>query len=192
MPVSSHNQRHPDCHLDCRNSAILIVAQHCTTQEVRVLQPAASRVRAHPCYPSLYSYSLLVEPSIARPDDPRLPRPPKPVPSLMHVMVPQLQPVIRGYRPMPLPGFTLLPHPSSPELPSLHRHYPTSSLLRTSPPPRRPSLTLAGCRLACADHRRGFPCCCHILLHTCRRQYPGGTVRCSRCSLPVRCQPPPC
>jgi NAD(P)-dependent dehydrogenase (short-subunit alcohol dehydrogenase family) len=29
--------------------------------------------------------------------------------------------------------------------PSLHRHYPASSLLRTHPPPMRPGLPLAGC-----------------------------------------------
>ena len=29
----------------------------------------------------------------------------------------------------------------------LHRHYPASSLLRTSPPPTRPDLALAGCPL---------------------------------------------
>jgi len=29
----------------------------------------------------------------------------------------------------------------------LHRHYPVSTLLRASPPPRRPGLTLAGCPL---------------------------------------------
>ena len=31
--------------------------------------------------------------------------------------------------------------------PLLHRHYPVSTLLRTSPPPTRPGLALAGCPL---------------------------------------------
>ena len=77
------------------------------------------------------------------------------------------------------------------EAPSLRRHYPTSPVLRASPPPRRPKLVLADSRLASTRHRRGFPCCCCLPLHACRRQYPGGTGRCPRHSLPDRCQPSP-
>ena len=43
------------------------------------------------------------------------------------------------------------------EVPSLHRHYPASLVLRTSPPPCRPNLTLAGCRLARATPPAGLP-----------------------------------
>ena len=49
------------------------------------------------------------------------------------------------------------PHPSSPEAPSLHRRYPASPVLRASPPPRRPRLTLAGSRLARATPPAGLP-----------------------------------
>ena len=82
------------------------------------------------------------------------------------------------------------PHPSSPEAPSLHRNYPASLVLRASPPPPT----------AQADPH-GFPVdACHAtggasrvatfsLLSTCHRQYPGGTDRCLRRSLPGRWQP---
>ena len=78
------------------------------------------------------------------------------------------------------------------EVPSLHRHYPASLVLRTSPPPCWPNLTLAGCRLAHATPPAGLP----VLrpsppFHTCRRYYPGGTGRCLRRSLPDRWQPSP-
>ncbi len=78
------------------------------------------------------------------------------------------------------------------EVPSLHRHYPASLVLRTSPPPCRPNLALAGCRLARATPPAGLP----VLrpsppFHTCRRYYPGGTGRCLRRSLPDRWQPSP-
>jgi len=58
------------------------------------------------------------------------------------------------------------------EAPSLHRHYPASSVLRTSPPPHtaRPvSRELPVDRYH--DHRWGFPCCVwsqqtsHLLRH---------------------------
>ena len=81
--------------------------------------------------------------------------------------------------------------PSRTEAPSLRRRYPVSPVLRASPSPRQPRLVLAVSRLARARHRRGFPCCCCLPLHACRRQYPGGTGRCSRRSLPDRCQPSP-
>ena len=81
--------------------------------------------------------------------------------------------------------------PSRTEAPSLRRRYPASPVLRASPSPRRPRLVLAVSRLARARHRRGFPCCCCLPLHACRRHYPGGTGRRPRRSLPDRCQPSP-
>ena len=57
-------------------------------------------------------------------------------------------------------GPSPLRHPSSPEAPFLDGHCPASSVLRTSPPPCRPGLPLAGFRLPRARHRQGFPCCC--------------------------------
>ena len=84
------------------------------------------------------------------------------------------------------------PHPSSPEAPSLHRNYPASLVLRASPPPRRPRLTLTGSRLTRATPPAGLPVLLPVsLLSTCHRQYPGGTDRCFRRSLPGRWQPSP-
>ena len=64
--------------------------------------------------------------------------------------------------------------PSLTEAPSLHRSYPASSVLRTSPPPHtaRPvsrELPVDPYR----DHRWGFPCCVWSPLRTCHRHYPG-------------------
>ena len=82
------------------------------------------------------------------------------------------------------------PHPSSPEAPSLHRNYPASLVLRASPPPRRPRLTLTGSRLTRATPPAGLPVLLPVsLLSTCHRHYPGGTDRCFRRSLPGRWQP---
>ena len=60
------------------------------------------------------------------------------------------------------------------EVPSLHRSYPASTVVRTSPPPhtawpvsRELPVDHNG------DHRWGFPCCCWSTLPTCRRHYPG-------------------
>ena len=65
------------------------------------------------------------------------------------------------------------------EAPSLRRHYPTSPVLRASPPPRRPKLVLADSRLARAHATDGASRVAAVsLLHACRRQYPGGTGRC--------------
>ena len=60
------------------------------------------------------------------------------------------------------------------EAPSLHRSYPASSVLRTSPPPHtaRPvsrELPVDPYR----DHRWGFPCCVWSPMPTCHRHYPG-------------------
>ena len=67
-----------------------------------------------------------------------------------------------------------------------------SLVLRTSPPPCRPNLTLAGCRLARATPPAGLPVLRPIpsSIHA-TAQYPGGTGRCSRRSLPDRWQPSP-
>jgi hypothetical protein len=64
--------------------------------------------------------------------------------------------------------------PSLTEVPSLHRSYPASSVLRTSPPPHtaRPvsrELPVDPYR----DHRWGFPCCVWSPLPACHRHYPG-------------------
>jgi hypothetical protein len=64
--------------------------------------------------------------------------------------------------------------PSLTEAPSLHRRYPASSVLRTSPPPHtaRPgSRELPVDRYR--DHRWGFPCCVWSPMRTCHRHYPG-------------------
>jgi hypothetical protein len=60
------------------------------------------------------------------------------------------------------------------EAPSLHRHYPASSVLRASPSPHtaRPDSHELPVDPNC-DHRWGFPCCCWSTLHVCRRHYPG-------------------
>ena len=76
--------------------------------------------------------------------------------------------------------------------PSLRRHYPTSPVLRASPPPCRPDLTLTGCRLARATPpHRASRVASIPLFHACCHQYPGGTRRCVCRSLPDRCQPSP-
>ena len=64
--------------------------------------------------------------------------------------------------------------PSLTEAPSLRRHYPASSVLRTSPPPhtaRPDSRELLVDRYH--DHRWGFPCCLWSPMRTCRHHYPG-------------------
>ena len=76
--------------------------------------------------------------------------------------------------------------------PSLLRHYPDSTVQRTSRHPGRPSLTLADRRLVgTPHHRRGFPCFIGLPMPACRRHYPGGTVGCICRSLPQRWQPSP-
>jgi hypothetical protein len=83
--------------------------------------------------------------------------------------------------------------PSLTEAPSLGRHYPASSVLRTSPPPHtaRPvSRELPVDRYH--DHRWGFPCCVWSPMRTCHRHYPGRFN--GACSLVyLHCQrPSPC
>src|SRR6266404_2926587 len=72
-----------------------------------------------------------------------------------------------------LPRFHATPEVRS--LPStgitrLHRYYEPLRL------PGRPGLTLAGVRLGLRPHRQDLPCCVDLLVQTCRRHYPGGTV----------------
>jgi hypothetical protein len=62
------------------------------------------------------------------------------------------------------------------EVPSLHRHYPASAVLRTSPPPRSPGLSLAGIRLVTAGHTLGLPVLRTLSLCTCCRHYPGAAA----------------
>src|SRR5947208_8766100 len=60
------------------------------------------------------------------------------------------------------------------EAPSLHPHYPASSVLRASPPPHtaRPVSRELPVDQYC-DHRWGFPCCVWPPMPACRRHYPG-------------------
>ena len=83
-------------------------------------------------------------------------------------------------------------HRSSPEAPSLRRHYPVSQVIWASPPPCRPDPALAGCRLARATPpNRASRVASIPLFHACCRHYPGGTCRCMCRSLPDRWQPSP-
>jgi hypothetical protein len=67
-------------------------------------------------------------------------------------------------------------HRSSPEAPSLHRHYPASPVLRASPPPCRPSLPLTGSRFgACLTTHRASHVAAFFSFHACQRHYPGGS-----------------
>ena len=78
------------------------------------------------------------------------------------------------------------------EAPSLCRRYPASQVLWASPRPCRPDLTLTGCRLARATPpNRASRVASIPLFHACCRQYPGGTCRCARRSLPDGWQPSP-
>ena len=78
------------------------------------------------------------------------------------------------------------------EAPSLRRRYPVSPVLRASPPPSpaRPDphgLSVGACHATGGASRvASIP-----LFHACRRQYPGGTGRCPRRSLPGPWQPSP-
>ena len=114
------------------------------------------------------------------------------VPSLGHVMLPGFLVVIRGNRHGHSRDPSPFGHRSSPEAPSLRRHYPASLVLQASPPPCRPNLTLTGCRLARATPPgRASRVASTLLFHACCRQYPGGTRRCVRRSLPDGYQPSP-
>ena len=86
------------------------------------------------------------------------PRPLGSSPSLVHVMTSGIPARLRGTRPSATPA-SLLPFSIAFHLRSL----PSAGItrlprhLRTSPPPCRPDLTLAGCRLACAAPPAGLP-----------------------------------
>ncbi len=84
-------------------------------------------------------------------------------------------------------------HRSSPEAPSLHRHYPASPVLRASPPPCRPSLPLTGSRFgACLTHPQGFPCCCLLPLPCVPASLPRRVQRGARVArFPLRLRPSP-
>ena len=83
-------------------------------------------------------------------------------------------------------------HRSTPEVPFLDRHYPASSVVRTSPPPRPAQPAPHGVPVgACHTTDRASRVAPIPLFHACRRQYPGGTSRCACRSLPGQCQPSP-
>ena len=72
-------------------------------------------------------------------------------------------------------------HRSSPEAPSLHRHYPASPVLRASPPPCRPSL---GVPVRCVPQPTGLPMLLPPSPSMRARHYPGGSKGVPACSLP--------
>jgi hypothetical protein len=80
----------------------------------------------------------------------------------------------------------------STEAPSLHRHYPASSVLRASPSPHtaRPVSHEVPVDRDC-DHRWGFPCCLWSPVSTCCRHYPGRSERPNRSLLIPRRRPSP-
>ena len=107
-------------------------------------------------------------------------------------MLPGSPVIVRGNRHSHSRDPSPFGHRSSPEAPSLRRRYPASPVLQASPPPCRPDLALAGCRLARATPPdRASRVASTLLFHACCRHYPGGTCRCMCRSLPDRCQPSP-
>ena len=107
-------------------------------------------------------------------------------------MLPGFPVIVRGNRHSHSRDPSPFGHRSSPEAPSLRRRYPASPVLQASPPPCRPDLALAGCRLARATPPdRASRVASIPLFHACCRHYPGGTCRCMCRSLPDRCQPSP-
>jgi hypothetical protein len=80
-----------------------------------------------------------------------------------------------------LPISTLLLNPKrvKSRAPSLHRHYPASSVQYASlRHPNRPSLTLTSCQLIPSyNHRWGFPCCVDPLCMHAVANTPAGRIR---------------
>src|SRR5437762_9121024 len=63
------------------------------------------------------------------------------------------------------------------EVPSLHRHYPASAVLRTSPPPQGAQPVPRGLPVGRRfDHALGFPVLRTLSLCTCCRHYPGAAA----------------
>jgi hypothetical protein len=85
-------------------------------------------------------------------------------------------------------GSCYLGHLSWIRAPSLHRHYPDSSVVRTHPPSASagagPHGFTIGVTCHCHPTEADFPCSVSILCHACCHHYPGGTSRCSCRSLP--------
>ena len=155
-------------------------------EAVEQLQQLAKAARLPPC--STRRARWAAEPVHAS----TTPRLSSAVPSLGHVVLPGSPVIIRGNRQSHSRDPSAFGHRSSPEAPSLRRHYPASQVLRASPPPYRPDPALAGCRLARATPPdRASRVASIPLFHACCRHYPGETCRCLRRSLPDRCQPSP-
>jgi hypothetical protein len=79
--------------------------------------------------------------------------------------------------------------------PSLHRHYPASSVLRASPSSQAALPCPHGQQVATpksASTARDFPCCYRTPSRACCHQCPGGMTRCFFRSLDVSWQPSPC
>jgi hypothetical protein len=88
----------------------------------------------------------------------------------------------------PLPLVALPPT----RVPSLHRHYPASAVLRTHPPPYPARPVPRGLPVDHVDdHRAGLPVLHLRSVQTCRRHYPGGIVSGAVARYPPRCQPSP-
>src|SRR6202158_2287162 len=63
------------------------------------------------------------------------------------------------------------------EVPSLHRRYPASAVLRTSPPPQGARPVPRGLPVGrCSDHAVGLPVLRTLSLCTCCRHYPGAAA----------------
>ena len=73
-------------------------------------------------------------------------------------------------------------------MPSYRHGHP---ILRSGPPPPRPRLSLAGCRLVCAASAGALRVAAISLYQASRRHCSGETGRRLCCSLPIRCQPSP-
>ena len=119
-------------------------------------------------------------------------RPLRSSPLLVHVMTSGIPAHLRGTRPSVTPA-SLLPFAIAstcgpfppPALPGFLGTADLSATLPGQPDPRGLSVG------ACHATGRASRVVSNPLFHTCHRQYPGGTGRCSRRSLPDRWQPSP-